>query len=117
MILCEDIGVTRDFYVGILGLAVQFEVADRYLEVRAGSVTLAFRLRSRSYDGPARSEPGAAVQLAFRVPPADVAVASQQLAEQGVELLEPVHDLPEFGHRVLFFADPEHNVIEIYAEI
>lgn len=48
---------------------------------------------------------------------ADVDAAAEQLLQRGVDLLEPPHDLPEFGHRVLFFADPEHNVVEIFAEI
>ena len=117
MLLCDDLGPMRRFYVDVLGLAVQQEVPDRYLEVRVGGTTLAFRLRSRPYDGPSREKPGASVQLAFRVPPADVEAAARQLTALGVDLLEPVHDLPDFGHRVVFFADPEHNVLEIYAEI
>lgn len=117
MLLCRDLGPMRTFYVDVLGLEVQREVAGRYLELRVGATTLALRLRSRPYDGPPPETPAASVQLAFRVPPPDVGVAARQLVERGVELLEPVHDLPDFGHRVLFFADPEHNVIEIYAEI
>ena len=117
MLLCNDIGPMRTFYVDLLGLPVQREVPGRYIELRAGGATLALRLRTRPYDGPAREVPGASVQLAFRVPPADVDLAAEQLAERGVELLEPVHDLPDFGHRVLFFADPEQNVVELYAEV
>ncbi len=117
MLLCSDIEPMRAFYVGVLGLEIQREIPGRYLELRAGAATLALRLRSRPYDGPARDVTGASVQLAFRVPPPDVDVAAQQLLERGVELLEPVRDLPDFGHRVLFVADPEHNVVEIYAEI
>lgn len=117
MLLCDDIEPMRAFYVDVLGLEVQHEIPGRYLELRVGAATLAMRLRSRSYDGPTRETAGASVQLAFRVPPPDVDAAARQLVERGVALLEPVHDLPDFGHRVLFFADPEHNVIEIYAEI
>lgn len=117
MLLCDDIEPMRSFYVDVLGLEVQREIPRRYLELRAGAATLALRLRSRPYDGPPRTTPGASIQLAFRVPPPDVDAAAEQLVDRGIELLEPVHDLPDFGHRVLFFADPEHNVIEIYAEI
>ena len=117
MLLCEDVGLMRSFYVDVLGLPVQREIPGRYLELRAGAATLALRLRGRSYDGPPRETAGASVQLAFRVPPSDVDAAAQQLLESGVEPLEPVRDLPDFGHRTLFFADPEHNIIEIYAEI
>lgn len=117
MLLCDEIEPMRSFYVDILGLEVHREIPNRYLELRAGAVTLALRLRSRPYDGPSRRTPGASIQLAFRVPPADVNAAAEQLVDQGIELLEPVHDLPDFGHRVLFVSDPERNVIEIYAEI
>lgn len=116
MLLCDEIEPMRDFYVRVLGFEVRQHVPDRYAELQVGSTLLALRLRSRPYDG--QSAPGAAsVQLAFRVAPADVALAADQLAEHGVELLEPIADLEDFGHRVLFFADPEDNVIEIYAEI
>ncbi len=117
MLLCDEIAPMRDFYVDVLGLRVHQEIRDRYLELRVGASTLALRLRGRSYDGPARESAGASVQLAFRVPPSDIDIAAEQLIERGIELLEPVRDLPDFGHRVLFVADPEHNVIEIYAEI
>ena len=117
MLLCEDIGPMRAFYVDVLGLEVHSEIPGRYLELRTGAATLALRLRSRSYDGLPREVAGASVQLAFRVPPPDVDAAAEQLVERGIEPLEPVRDLPDFGHRVLFFADPEQNVVEIYAEI
>ena len=29
----------------------------------------------------------------------------------------PPRDIPAWGHRALFFRDPEGNVIEIYAEV
>ncbi|MEZ5375081.1 MAG: VOC family protein [Acidimicrobiales bacterium] len=116
MLLCNEIEPMRSFYVDLLGLDVQREIAGRYLELRIGATTLAFRLRTRPYDGAAPVNTAGSVQLAFRVPPPDVEVAAAQLIEHGVELLEPVRDLPDFGHRVLFFADPDHNVIEIYGE-
>ncbi len=117
MLLCRDIEPMRAFYAEVLGLEIEREVPGRYVEFRVGAAVIALRLRSRPYDGPARQTVGASVQLAFRVPPPDVDAAAEQLRQRGVELLEPVQDLPDFGHRVLFVADPEHNVIEIYAEI
>lgn len=117
MLLCNDVAAMRAFYADVLGLEVQREIVGRYVEFRVGSVTLALRRRGRAYDGPAPLPGGASVQLAFRVPPKDVTVAADQLVARGIELLEPVTTLPEFEHRVLFFADPEQNVIEIYAEV
>jgi len=34
----------------------------------------------------------------------------------GVDLLEPPTNQP-FGHRTLFFRDPDGNLLEVYAEI
>lgn len=116
MLLCEDIASMRDFYTQVLGFEVRNEIPGKWVEIQVGSCLLALRLRGRSYDGPPVPA-SASVQLAFRVPPSEVEAAATQLAELGIELLEPVADLEDFGHRVLFFADPEHNIIEIYAEI
>ncbi|MEZ5226212.1 MAG: hypothetical protein R2710_05940 [Acidimicrobiales bacterium] len=55
MLLCNEIEPMRSFYVDLLGLDVQREIAGRYLELRIGATTLAFRLRTRPYDGRPRS--------------------------------------------------------------
>ena len=117
MLLCEDIASMRNFYVDKLGLNVHREIPDRYLELKVGATTLALRLRGRTYDGPSPDRNSATVQLAFRVPPGDVDIAAQQLIDHSIELLEPVQEFPDFGHRALFVADPEQNVIEIFAEV
>ncbi|MEL6983683.1 MAG: VOC family protein, partial [Actinomycetota bacterium] len=77
MLLCRQIAPMRRFYAEVLGLRIRREVADRYVELEVGSTTLALRLRSRSYDGPPPADGVAAVQLAFRVPPADVDAAAR----------------------------------------
>jgi glyoxylase I family protein len=58
----------------------------------------------------------AAVQLAFRVPPTAVDACHAELVANGVPIVRPPTDLPEWRHHTLFFRDPEDNVIEIYAE-
>jgi catechol-2,3-dioxygenase len=117
VLLCEDIARMRDFYTRVLGFEVRHEIPGKWVELQVGASLLALRLRGRSYDGPPPLPGSASVQLAFRVPPSEVEAAATQLAERGIEPLEPVSDLEDFGHRVLFLADPEHNIIEIYAEI
>ena len=117
MLLCAEIAPMRAFYGDVLALRIQREVPGRYLEFAVGAAVLAVRLRGRAYDGPAPAAAAAAVQLAFRVPPGDLAACAQQLAEHGVSLLEPIREFPDFGHRALFVADPEHNIVEIYAEV
>lgn len=117
MLLCRDVEPLRAFYAEVLGLRLRREVPGRYVEFAVGASVLAIRLRGREYDGPPRDAPGASVQLAFRVPPAALDTCVQQLQEHGISLLEPVRTFEEFGHRALFIADPEHNIVEIYAEL
>ncbi len=117
MLLCDDIARMRSFYAEVLRLPIIRELPGRYVEFSTGATVLALRRRGRPYDGTMTEPRPAAVQLAFRVPPDEVDVAAQQLVDSGIELLEPVRELDDFGHRVFFFADPESNIVEIYAEV
>jgi len=54
--------------------------------------------------------------LAFRVPPQAVAGCAAALEAKGVRLVSTLKDQP-FGHRTIFFHDPDGNVLEIFAEI
>ena len=41
---------------------------------------------------------------------------ADELLRHGVDLLEPPTD-QSFGHRTLFFRDPDGNLLEVFAEI
>jgi lactoylglutathione lyase len=56
------------------------------------------------------------VQLAFRVAPPEVERWYAELLEKKVEILELPRDR-DYGHRTLFFKDPDGNILEIYADI
>ena len=56
------------------------------------------------------------LQMAFRVAPQIVADCAAALEAKGVELISPLTGHP-FGHRTIFFRDPDGNVLEIFAEI
>jgi catechol 2,3-dioxygenase-like lactoylglutathione lyase family enzyme len=45
-----------------------------------------------------------------------VAKCCAELLEKEVDIIEPPKD-QEFGHRTVFFRDPEGNIIEIFAEL
>jgi catechol 2,3-dioxygenase-like lactoylglutathione lyase family enzyme len=50
------------------------------------------------------------------VSPPEVDACYTELLEKGVEILDAPRD-QEYGHRTMFFRDPEGNILEIYADI
>jgi len=113
ILLCDDVSAMKHFYTSIMGFSIYSEQLD-WVELRVGSTLLTIRARGRDYDGD--SPTGASVQLAFRVAPDEVKDIEAYLVDNGVDIIEPVTD-KSFGHRTLFFKDPEDNILEIYAEI
>lgn len=116
VLICDDLVPMRRFYEGTMGFPLHRELGPTWVEFRIGASILALRPRDRPYDGPAPAAQTAGVQLAFRVAPAEVESCHAELVALGVPILDPPTD-QAWGHRTLFFADPEHNVIEIYADI
>lgn len=113
ILLCDDLPEMKRFYHEVMGFPVYREL-DNWCEMRVGSTLLTLRLRGRPYDG-AGGE-GASVQLAFRVAPDEVDLCYAELVAHNVVIIEAPMDKP-FGHRTLFFKDPEGNILEIYAEL
>ena len=113
VIFARQMPAMREFYGHTLGFPLHRELSARWCEYRVGANILALR------DGAGGTLPplGApSLQLAFRVAPAEVASCAAALAERGVRIESGPTDQP-FGHRTLFFRDPDGNVLEIYAEI
>lgn len=113
IILCDDIFAMRRFYSDVMQFPI-YRDDPNWIELRVGSTLLTLRPRGRDYDGAGSS--GAAIQLAFRVAPDEVADMEAYLVNSGVDIIESTQD-KVFGHRTLFFRDPEQNILEIYAEI
>ena len=114
ILLCEDLALMKAFYHEVLGLPIERDWGD-WIELRLGAVLLTLRPRGRPYDGSKRTG-SAGVQLAFRVEPSEVDVCYTELLGKQVEVLEPPRDW-DYGHRTVFFKDPEGNILEIYADI
>lgn len=115
VIFARDLPAMRHFYETVMEFPLLRVLSDRWIEYRVGANTLALTVPGRF--GDAAAEKGAAsLQLAFRVPPPAVAECAAALEAKGVALLSPLTDHP-FGHRTIFFRDPDGNVLEIYAEI
>jgi lactoylglutathione lyase len=114
VLLCEDVSQMKRFYHETLGLSI-YRDWDNWIEMRLGSVLLTLRMRGRPYDG-GKLPNSASVQLAFRVAPKEIDACYAELLEKQVEITEAPRD-QEYGHRTLFFKDPEGNILEIYADI
>ena len=109
VLFTQDLPGMRRFYEEIMRFRFVRELTPRWIEFAVGAQTLALC---------ERAEPGKppALQLAFRVPPDMVAACAAELDANGITIDRPVTDQP-FGHRTLFFHDPDGNILEIYAEI
>ncbi|MEO0429699.1 MAG: VOC family protein [Pseudomonadota bacterium] len=115
-LLCDDLENMTRFYGDVFAFERQEVQPGRMVELRVGSLFLGLRRRGRAYDGPTIPVQSAAVQLSFRVPPADVDIAFDTLKTKGVDVIEPPTD-QDWPHRTLYFRDPENNILEIFADI
>jgi len=113
ILLAHDLGAMRRFYVEVLGLPVRSE-RPGWIELGDGPAVLALRPRDRAYDGAAGA--GAGAQLAFQVPLDELQRHESELRAQAAEIVEPLTRNDGSGHMTLFLLDPEHNVVELYAE-
>ncbi len=110
---CRDLQAMRDFYRDIMGFAIAYERAD-WIRFQIGTTALALRPLDGAFRG--RRVEGPAVQIAFRVGHGAVDACHEELTARGVAVLDPPRD-QAWRHRTLFFADPEGNLLEIYAEL
>lgn len=115
IVLCDDLERMKAFYRDLFAFSIDSE-SDTTLAFRVGAILLSLRKRTRDYDGQGIRPELPGMQLAFLVSPAEVDQCYAQLLKKGVTILDPPTDQPR-GHRTVYFADPEGNQLEIYAEI
>ena len=115
VIFVRDMDAMRRFYETVLGFSLQRVLSSGWIEFRIGGNTLALAIPSRTASDHPVPVGSAALQLAFKVSVAEVDACAEELVRKGISLVSPPTD-QVFGHRTLFFRDPEDNIIEIYAE-
>jgi catechol 2,3-dioxygenase-like lactoylglutathione lyase family enzyme len=116
VIFARQMPAMREFYGTVLGFPLHRELGSKWFEYRVGSNILALTERGVLFDDPSPPVGVLSLQLAFRVTPGEVATCAGTLKERGVNIISGPTDHP-WGHRTLFFRDPDGNVLEIYAEI
>jgi len=116
VIFVRDMTAMRRFYEGVLRFPVSRELSPGWIEYRVGDNTLALARPSRTAADAPTPTGSAALQLAFKVSAPDVDQCAAELVRHGVDLLSPPTD-QAFGHRTLFFRDPDGNLLEVFADI
>jgi catechol 2,3-dioxygenase-like lactoylglutathione lyase family enzyme len=116
VIFARDMAAMRRFYEDILGFRLFRELSPGWIEYRVGANTLALARPNRTASDAATPDGSASLQLAFKVSAPDVDQCADELVRQGVSLVSPPTD-QVFGHRTLFFRDPDGNLLEVFSDI
>lgn len=116
VIFVRDMEAMRCFYETVLGFSLQRVLSSGWIEFRIGGNTLALAIPSRTASDSPVPVGSAALQLAFKVSVAEVDACAEELVRKGISLVSPPTD-QVFGHRTLFFRDPDGNLLEVFADI
>ena len=116
VIFVRDMVAMRRFYEEVLGFPLLRELSPGWIEYRVGNNTLALARPSLTAADAPTPKGSASLQLAFKVSAPEVDQCADELVRIGVNLLSPPTDR-SFGHRTLFFRDPDGNLLEMFAEI
>jgi lactoylglutathione lyase len=116
VIFVRDMDAMRRFYETVLGFSLQCVLSSGWIEFRIGSNTLALAIPSRTASDHPVPVGSAALQLAFKVSVAEVDACAEELMRKDISLVSPPTD-QVFGHRTLFFRDPDGNLLEVFADI
>jgi len=116
VIFVRDMAAMRRFYEDVLGFALLRELSPDWIEYQIGANTLALATPRRTASDAPMPKGSASLQLAFKVAVSEVDQCADELVHHKVDLLSPPTN-QSFGHRTLFFRDPDGNLLEVFADI
>ncbi len=116
ILFARDLPAMRRFYAEVMRFDVYHELADNWIEFRVGANILALAKPGMIVPDLPPPAGAASVQLAFRVRREEVDAIEAALRDEGVAIVSPATD-QHWGHRTMFFRDPDGNLLEIYADI
>jgi len=116
ILFARDLPAMRKFYAEVMRFDVYHELEGNWIEFRVGGTVLALAKPGLIVPDQPPAAGAASVQLAFRVRREEVDAAEAALREEGVTIVAPATD-QRWGHRTMFFRDPDGNLLEIYADI
>lgn len=120
-VLTNDIPAMRAFYEGVLGFEVKTDM-DQYIEFDSEGVRFSICHRDvmrEATEHATYAEPpgGQRLELAFPcTSPEDVDASYRRIVAAGAAPVKPPADMP-WGQRTAFFADPEGNIHELFADL
>jgi catechol 2,3-dioxygenase-like lactoylglutathione lyase family enzyme len=113
----RDMAAMRRFYSNVMHFEQYFEIpGGDWLEFRVGSNILALCKPGLIVADATPPLGTGAVHLAFQVRREEVDACEASLRGEGIEVVAPATDQP-WGHRTMFFRDPDGNLLEIYSDI
>lgn len=120
-ILTGDVPAMRAFYEDVIGFPVKTDM-DQYVEFESEGVRFSICHRDVMREATEHvayqsATEGQRFELAFPcAAPEDVDVAYRHIVAAGAEPVKPPADMP-WGQRTAFFADPEGNIHELFADL
>jgi catechol 2,3-dioxygenase-like lactoylglutathione lyase family enzyme len=116
VIYARDLPAMIQFYETVLGFDLTRTLSPTWREYNIGpNIFVLAKPGPTATDAPVPANT-AALQLAFKVSRDTVDLCAAALTAHNIKILSPPTDR-DFGHRTLFFRDPDGNLLEIYAEI
>lgn len=116
VIFVRDMQAMRYFYENVMRFPLLRELSSNWIEYRVGGNTLVLSRPGFTASDVPTPYGSAALQLAFKVSALEVDQCAEELMRKGINLVSPPTNR-DFGHRTLFFRDPDGNLLEMFAEI